>query len=104
MSENGKTKKFQNNSLFDYLKNILVSKSYKTYEEHVNNKDEFRSFPSIVVLRYLSMCQDVKVRSIVTDNQILLERLDKIDHRLLYRWLIDNVPKQKTSFITYIKS
>lgn len=38
MSET-KQKKFRNNYLFDYLKNILTLKSMETYEAHL--KDDF---------------------------------------------------------------
>lgn len=102
MNEDTKPKNYQNKFLFDYLKNILLLKSEKVYSEHISD-ESINSFPHLVIMRYLSMSTDERVRKIITDNQILLERLDKISHKLSYRWYIDNIPKQKSSFITYIK-
>lgn len=96
-------KNYQNKFIFEYLKNILKTKSLLLYKEHIEDKENFKSFPSVVILRYLSMCQDYKVRDIILKNQIYLERLDSISHESLYKWCILNIPKQYNTFIKYIK-
>lgn len=98
-----KKKKYQNTFIFEYLKNILTDKSIDIYNRHVNDKENFKSCPSVVIMRYLSMCPDRRVRDLITENQVYLERLDKISHRFFYMWCIDNIPQQKSSFIKYIK-
>jgi len=100
--ENKKPKRYQNQFIFEYLKNILLEKSVEKYESHISSPD-FNSFPNLVILRYLSMCRDKRVRDMVVRNQILIERLDKISHSCSYRWYIDNIPQQSSGFIKYIK-
>ena len=41
-----------------------------------------------------------KVRDVVIDNYITLERMPEA---VLYRWLLANIPKQNNSFIKYIR-
>jgi hypothetical protein len=98
-----KTKKYQNRFIFDYLKNILTTKSIKIYQEHINDVDNFKSFPAMVILRYLTMCQDINVRNLVLKNQIFLERLYKNFPEKFYLWCIISIPKQNVSFIKYLK-
>jgi hypothetical protein len=98
-----KTKKYQNKFIFDYLKNILTTKSIKIYQEHINDVDNFKSFPAMVILRYLTMCQDINVRNLVLKNQIFLERLYKNFPEKFYLWCIISIPKQTVSFIKYLK-
>jgi hypothetical protein len=98
-----KPKKYQNKYIFEYLRNILTTKSMKIFETHVNDVENFKSIPTVVIMRYLSMCPDEKVRNIIFKNQILLERLDKISHKQFYLWCIKNIPKQNNSFIKYLK-
>lgn len=100
---NEKPKKYQNKYIFEYLRNILTTKSMKIFETHINDEENFKSIPTVVIMRYLSMCPDEKVRNIILKNQIFLERLDKISHKEFYLWCINNVPKQNNSFIKYIK-
>lgn len=101
--EDQKKRKYQNTFIFEYLKNILTDKSIDTYNRHVKDTENFKSCPSVVIMRYLSMCPDKKVRDLIAENQVYLERLDKISHRFFYMWCIDNIPQQKSSFIKYIK-
>ena len=96
-------KKYQNKFIFDYLKNILTAKSMEVFRKHVEDATSMKSFPSVVIMRYLSMSPDQNVRDLVLKNQILLERLDRISHVHFYRWCVVNIPRQYSSFIKYIK-
>jgi hypothetical protein len=98
-----KRKKYQNQYIFEYLRNILTTKSMDVFRAHMSDSENFKSMPSVVILRYLSMCPDERVRNLVMANQIFLERLDKISHAQFYRWCILNIPRQSSSFIRYIK-
>lgn len=98
-SSKQKPKKYANQFLFDYLRNIVYTKSWNLYRGHIGQK-EFNSFPKVVVLRYLTMCEDENVRKLVLDNQFLLEKMENVD---FYRFMMKNVPKQRNSFIKYIK-
>lgn len=92
-------KKFTNKFLFDYLRNIISSKSEETMEFHFSQPD-FASFPRYMVFRYLTMSTDEDTRNIILDNSFALERMD---NRVFYRWCLENVPKSGNSFIRYIK-
>jgi len=60
-------KKFRNNYLFDYLKNILTTKSMSVYEAHL--KDDFEgSYQPFMVNNYLSMSLNHSVRQVVFEN------------------------------------
>jgi hypothetical protein len=96
-------KKYQNKYIFEYLKNILTTKSMNIFKTHINDSESIKSFPSVVIMRYLSMSPDPNVRNIILKNQIFLERLDKTSHENFYKWCILNIPKQYNSFIKYIK-
>lgn len=98
-----KKKKYTNQYIFDYLRNILTTKSMEIFRTHINDTENFRSMPSVVILRYLSMCPDERVRNLVMSNQVFLERLDKISHAQFYRWCIMNIPRQSSPFIRYVK-
>lgn len=98
MSET-KQKKFRNNYLFDYLKNILTLKSMETYEAHL--KDDFEgSYQPFMINNYLSMSLNAHVRQVVFDNQLFLDRMSKKDH---YLFLLKSVPRQQNSFIKYVR-
>ena len=96
-------KKYQNKFIFEYLRNILTTKSMDVFKTHVEDSESIKSFPSVVIMRYLTMSPDQNVRNLVLKNQVFLERLDKISHVHFYKWCILNVPKQYNSFIKYIK-
>lgn len=91
---------FKNNKLFDYLNNILKNKSEKIYIQHISDSDFQTSFSKFMILRYLSMCRDYRVQKIVLKNFVLLEH---VDNKILYKYLIENIPAQNNSFIKYIK-
>ena len=90
---------FKSKLIFDVLKNILGTKSIEVYNYHIGS-NEFSTVSKFMVLRYLSMSPSEQVRSVVLDNYISLERMPE---KVLYKWLIDNIPYQKNTFITYIR-
>lgn len=93
-------KKFKNRNLFDYLKNILKDKNIESYKQHIADDSFDTDFKKFMELRYLSMCNNKNVRKVILDNQFLLE---KMDNKMLYLFLINNIPKQYNHFIQYIK-
>lgn len=88
------------NILFDALSNILQKKSEDVFHKHISMDDFEKQFPRYMVLRYLSMAKP-EVARIVLENQISLERMP--NNKLVYRFLMNNVPQQKSGFIRYIK-
>ena len=88
------------NILFDALSNILQKKSEDVFQKHVALEDFEKQFPRYMVLRYLSMAK-AEVAKIVLENQVSLERMP--DNKRVYKFLLDNVPQQKSGFIRYIK-
>lgn len=88
------------NILFDALGNILQRKSEDVFQKHVSMEDFEKQFPRYMVLRYLSMARP-EVAQIVLDNQLSLERMPS--NKIVYRFLMDVVPQQKSGFIRYIK-
>lgn len=48
----------------------------------------------------MTMSPDPRVRQIVLDNYVVLERMDD---KTLYLWLMKKLPKQSSGFIRYIK-
>lgn len=95
-----KKKTFKNRNIFDYLKNILTSKNRDDYQRHVAEDGFDVDFKKVVVLRYLSMSPDPRVREIVFENQL---SFDRMDCKTLYRYLMCVVPRQQNPFIRYIK-
>lgn len=94
-----KQKKFRNNYLFEYLKNILTTKSNEVFQKHL--QDDFEaSYQPYMINSYLSMSPNDQVRQVIFDNQIYLDHMDKKTH---YMTLIKMIPKQNSSFIRYIK-
>lgn len=92
--------KFKNNLLFDYLSNILTDKSLDLYKEHINDVDEFKSFPKFMILKYLTMSSSEEVRNHILFNY---ETLERMPNNILYKFLIMNIPRQKTKFIKFLK-
>jgi len=88
------------NILFDALGNILQRKSEDVFQKHIAMEDFEKQFPRYMVLRYLSMAKP-EVSQIVLDNQLSLERMPS--NKIVYRFLMDVVPQQKSGFIRYIK-
>lgn len=89
----------KSNMLFDVLANILQTKSMKLYENHVAS-DNFKDAAPFMVRRYLTMCNNPKVRDVVLDNYLSLERMPS---DIQYLWLLRSVPKQNSSFIRYLR-
>jgi len=88
------------NILFDALGNILQRKSKDVFQKHIAMEDFEKQFPRYMVLRYLSMAKP-EVAQIVLENQLSLERMPS--NKIVYRFLMDVVPQQKSGFIRYIK-
>lgn len=89
--------------IFMILGNILVDKDNALYEYHVKNELFESVFSTYMILRYLSMNQNISVRNVVLGHLTTLERLaDKPE--LLYKLLLKIVPKTYNRFTPYIKS
>ena len=89
----------RSNMLFDVLANILQTKSIELYKEHIASEN-FKDASPFMVRRYLTMSLNPKVREIVLDNYLSLERMPET---IQYLWLSEAIPKQKSTFIRYIK-
>lgn len=89
--------------IFMILGNILVDKDKTLYEYHVKNELFESVFSSYMILRYLSMNQNIYVRNVVLNNLTTLEGLaDRPE--LMYKLLMKIVPKTYNRFTPYIKS
>lgn len=89
----------RSNMLFDVLANILKTKSFKLYEEHINSEN-FKDAAPFMIRRYLTMHPNSLVRDVILSNYLNLERMPD---KYLYLWLIKAVPKQNITFIKYLK-
>ena len=89
----------RSNMLFDVLANILQTKSIKLYKEHIASEN-FKDAAAFMVRRYLTMSTNSKVRDIVLDNYINLERMPDT---IQYLWLLKAIPRQNSTFIRYIR-
>ncbi len=89
----------RSNMLFDVLANILKTKSIELYNSHINSEN-FKDAAAFMIRRYLTMHPNQAVRDVVLDNYMTLERMPE---KYLYRWLIDAIPRQNTTFIKYLK-
>ena len=92
--------KYKNTLLFDYLGNILKTKSMDLYQKHIDAIEFESSFAGFMIIKYLSMCSNSAVRNLILANQ---SNLEKMPSRILYRFLLMNVPRQQSAFIKYIK-
>ena len=90
---------YKSTMLFDVLANILTEKSEETYAKHIV-ADDFAAAAKFMVLRYLTLSTCEEVRNVVLENYIVLEHMEE---KLLYKWLLRNVPRQRSSFIKYIR-
>ena len=89
--------------LFMILGNILVDKDDALYEYHIKNELFPSVFSAYMVLRYLSLNQNISVRNVVLGHLTTLEGLaDKPE--LMYKLLLKIVPKTYNRFTPYIKS
>ena len=89
----------KSNMLFDVLANILQTKSIKLYKEHIESEN-FKDAAPFMVRRYLTMSMNPKVRDVVLDNYMSLERMPDT---VQYLWLIKAIPRQNSTFIRYIR-
>ena len=85
--------------LFDVLANILHTKSIDLYREHIASEN-FKDAAPFMVRRYLTMSLNPKVREVVLDNYLVLERMPE---QVQYLWLLRAIPKQNSTFIRYIR-
>ena len=90
---------FKSTMLFDVLGNILTNKSISQYQKHIKSEN-FKDASKFMILKYLTMSSNPIVRQIVMDNYITLERMTE---HIVYKWLLNNIPKQNNSFIKFIK-
>lgn len=89
----------KSNMLFDVLGNILHYKSDEMYRKHVESEN-FKDAAAYMVRRYLTMSLSSAVRQVVLDNYLVLERMPA---EVQYKWLLKAVPKQKSTFIRYLR-
>jgi len=94
-----KKKTFKNKNIFDYLRNILVDKDIKLYQSHISSEGFEIDFKKVVLLKYLSMSPDSRIRKIIFENQL---SFDRMDCKILYRYLLCVIPRQKNHFIQFI--
>lgn len=85
--------------LFDVLANILSTKSEEIYKKHISSEN-FKDAAPFMVRRYLTMSPNPNVRDIVLDNYLALERMPA---EVQYSWLMKKIPKQRNTFIRYIR-
>ena len=89
--------------LFMILGNILVDKDMTLYEHHIHSELFASTFSTYMIMRYLSMNQNSMVRSIALKYLDVIENMaDKPE--LVYKLLINVVPKTYNRFTPYIKS
>lgn len=86
--------------IFDALNNILCKKSEKVFLAHVNDEELWKTWSKFMILRYLTMSANPAVRNVVIDRYMRLERMPDV---ALYKWLLQNIPRQNSGFIRYIK-
>lgn len=89
----------KSNMLFDVLANILVRKSVELYKHHIASPD-YKDAAAFMIRRYLTMSRNPAVRKLVLDNYVTLERMPD---EVMYKWLLMNIPRQASSFITYLR-
>lgn len=90
---------YKSTIIFDILENILKRKSDELYATHIAS-EFFGEASTYMLLRYLGMASRPDVRKIVLDNYLTLERMPI---RFLYKFLLRTLPKQSSSFISYIR-
>lgn len=92
---------YNSDILFDVLKNIIFQKSEEIYQKHVSMEEFEKKFNRFMILRYLSMAKE-DVANVILENQISLERFFP-SNKMLYKTLLQKIPKQKSGFIKYLK-
>ena len=93
-------KTFKNAYLFDYLRNILTDKSEVQFKKDIADPDFHVSYSVYMVTNYLSMSKSKDIQDFIMENQLQLEKLPQRQH---YRLLLDCIPRQRSSFIQYLR-
>ena len=102
-AKNGSDETKPSLDLFMILGNILVDKDDALYDYHIKNELFTSVFSAYMVLRYLSLNQNISVRNVVLDHLTILEGLaDKPE--LMYNALLKVVSKTYNRFTPYNKS
>ena len=102
-TKNGESSIKPSLDIFMILGNILVDKDKTLYEYHIKNELFTSVFSPYMILRYLSMNQNISVRNVVLNHLTTLEGLgDKPE--MMYKLLLNIVPKTNNRFTPYIKS
>ena len=95
------SKKSYDPTFFEYLKNIVSEKSQETYQKHILDPEFHSKFQSYMILRYLSMHKSRDIQNFICKYQLQLERMK--DQEIIYKFLLNFLPRNSSSFITYIK-
>lgn len=90
---------YKSTMLFDAISNVLTTKSWETYRRHVSD-ERWKDCTKFMLLKYMTMVPDHRVQELVIGDYARLERLDD---KTLYAWLIRNVPKQRSGFVRYVR-
>lgn len=90
---------YKSTILFDVMDNLLVGKSAEAYERHVSSPD-FKDVSTFILVKYMSMSPDPRVREFVFENQF---RLEKLAPAVIYMVLLKSLPRQRSGFIRFIR-
>lgn len=90
---------YKSTILFDVMNNILVGKSSETYGRHVSDPN-FKDVSTFILVKYMSMSPDARVRDFVFERQFQLEKLAPA---VIYRVLLESLPRQRSGFIKFIR-
>lgn len=85
--------------LFDVMDNILVTKSNKLYIKHIEDLN-FKDCTTFMLCKYMTMSQDKRIREFILNHYCIFE---KMDVKILYKILMNSLPKQYSGFIKYIR-
>ena len=90
---------YKSTILFDVMDNVLVGKSAEAYERHVSDPN-FKDVSTFILVKYMSMSPDPRIRDFVAERQFQLEKLAPA---VIYRVLLKSLPRQRSGFIRFIR-
>lgn len=93
----------KSDKLFDYLDNILVTKSMEKWEQDTAEPDFNKQFPVFMVLRFLSMNSNADVRNVVIESHYWLNKLAKTNPEGVYLYLMKRTPRLFSSRTVFLK-